>query len=75
MNCAEVLRLIHELLDGDLPPAAERRLSAHLEECTGACRYHYLTIRATVRLHHANQPYVLRPTLLETILHAIEKEP
>jgi len=36
-SCREVTRLVSEGLDKDLPPAAQRRLRAHLAICRG-CR-------------------------------------
>lgn len=60
MRCGEALKKLAPLMDGELGPAEQDRLEAHLRECS-ACRAEYLSLQAVARsvreaLHsHAEQ--------------------
>lgn len=45
MLCEEILPLIEELADGEIPPEEKERAGAHLVECE-ACRKHYEFLKA-----------------------------
>ena len=47
MRCARVRSQVSAYLDGDLAPAAERSVRAHLDAC-GACARHHESLRAAI---------------------------
>jgi anti-sigma factor RsiW len=39
LSCSDVLALLSDYLDGDLPPEARQQVEAHLRGCEGCARF------------------------------------
>ena len=67
MTCREVLELLTEYLEGALPPAAQARVAAHLDDCEPCDRFLQqltLTISLTATLREDDVPDDVRDSLL-----------
>lgn len=66
MNCCQRKNQLSPYLDGRLPPAAARRLEAHLEECA-RCRAEWEELRALKALLAGSAPPPAPPGLWDVV--------
>jgi anti-sigma factor RsiW len=67
MTCFELVRLITDYLEGDLPPRDRRRFKRHLRRCDG-CTTYVEQMRETVRLTGVLREDDLAPKAREELL-------
>jgi anti-sigma factor RsiW len=73
MTCRELVELLLDFLDGELPDERRRRLEAHLALCQPCLTYletYKVTIQMTRRLPEVPPP----PELLERLKAALREE-
>jgi len=74
MTCEELLRLINELVDGelDMSLAECRQFAQHLAECN-PCQVVVDNIRKTIQLYRAGEPFPLPPEFHERLLASLRR--
>ena len=60
MKCEELLRALNDYVDGDIDPAICDDFAAHLAGCN-PCQVVVDTIRNTIKLYKAGEPYPMPP--------------
>ncbi|MCX8109569.1 MAG: anti-sigma factor [Verrucomicrobiae bacterium] len=68
MKCEQLLALLNDYIDGDIQPTICTELEQHLASCN-PCQIVVDTIKKTITLYKAGQPYELPPHFRER-LHA-----
>jgi anti-sigma factor RsiW len=69
LSCQELVELVTDYLEGQLPPDDRARFERHLEPCAG-CRAYVEQMRATIELTGELQPADLTPAAEEALLAA-----
>jgi anti-sigma factor RsiW len=69
INCQEVVELLNDYLEGELPEADRRRVAAHLEGCDG-CTTILEEFRETIRLTGILTVEHVNPAQRATLLDA-----
>jgi anti-sigma factor RsiW len=72
MNCEQLLALLNDYVDGDIPPALCAELERHLAGCN-PCQVVVDNIRKTITLYHAGQPYELPLEFRERLHQALRE--
>ncbi|MCS7167768.1 MAG: zf-HC2 domain-containing protein [Gemmatales bacterium] len=74
MTCEELLRLINEMVDGelDLTVAECRQFAEHLAQCN-PCQVVVDNIRKTIQLYRAGEPFPLPEPLQRRLLEALRR--
>jgi anti-sigma factor RsiW len=68
LECRELVELVTDYLEDELPPAERERFEAHLAECEG-CERHLEQMRVTIRLTRRAADLQTRPEI-GPLLHA-----
>ena len=67
MKCEELLAMLNDYVDGDIPPGICETFEKHLAGCN-PCQVVVDNIRKTITLYKADEPYEL-PAALHDRLH------
>jgi anti-sigma factor (TIGR02949 family) len=73
MPCDQVMERLWEFIDGELPPAEEQAVQAHLEIC-GRCFPQYDWDRAYARFIHSAAQRMGNPALRRRVFEALLRE-
>lgn len=74
MKCnQEVVKLMHQYLDGDITKEAKQQLRAHLQTCT-ECQEHFKELKRTVALVTATTELRTSSNFTQNVMAALPKE-
>jgi RNA polymerase sigma-70 factor (ECF subfamily) len=73
MKCDELLALLSDYVDGDIPPGACADLEKHLAGCD-PCQVVVDNIRKTITLYKAGEPYELPPEFQQRLHKLLEQQ-
>jgi anti-sigma factor RsiW len=78
LTCRQLVNMLSDYVDGELPPTLQRRLEAHLEGCT-PCTAFLQTFKQTQTLaqslHDEDMPPELRQRLRSFLREQLPKNP
>ena len=67
MNCRELLELLSEYIEGELPPELRGEIECHVEECP-QCKLVIDTLKLTIKLYNCLEPCTLPEKIKEEVL-------
>jgi anti-sigma factor (TIGR02949 family) len=73
LRCRDIVELLGDYLDGDLPPATGEGLRAHLADCSD-CTAFINTYRGTVRAARSLREEQIPPQLRERLLTFLRQQ-
>lgn len=73
MTCRDVVRHLHEYLDGELPGHAAEQMDGHLHQCEH-CQRFLASYRKTIQLFKQSQEHDLPAEVCRQLWKALERK-
>ena len=75
IRCSEVLAMLSELVDGDLPAAERSRIAAHAAECPSCARFGASFTSLVRSLGTPAAEEAIAPETWQSVMRALSREP